>query len=129
MDPSSCYCSQLRTLGCSWTSSNPGRRFYGCGQYGTVGGCNYFLWFDPPMCERSRQVIPGLLRSIDQTESQLHQVQAELRTVKTELQRVDQRGKRIQKVFLVAFLFLLLIFKNGKSNIENTNVGEVKQLL
>ncbi|KAG8379095.1 hypothetical protein BUALT_Bualt07G0052500 [Buddleja alternifolia] len=105
MDPSRCYSSQPRTLRCSWTSSNPGRRFYGCEQYGMVGGCNYFFSFDPPMCERSRQVIPELLRSIDRTESQLHhvqaelrQVQAELRTVETELQRVSQRGKRMKGI-------------------------------
>ncbi|KAG8369938.1 hypothetical protein BUALT_Bualt14G0065300 [Buddleja alternifolia] len=28
------------------------------------GGCGFFSWLDPPMCERSKNVIPGLLRSI-----------------------------------------------------------------
>ncbi|KAG8368804.1 hypothetical protein BUALT_Bualt15G0084800 [Buddleja alternifolia] len=24
------------------------------------GGCSFFPWLDPPMCERSKNVIPGL---------------------------------------------------------------------
>ncbi|KAK3023182.1 hypothetical protein RJ639_044169 [Escallonia herrerae] len=27
--------------------------------------CEYFIWIDPPMCERAVQVIPGLLRRIN----------------------------------------------------------------
>ncbi|KAK3038953.1 hypothetical protein RJ639_027438 [Escallonia herrerae] len=27
--------------------------------------CEYFIWIDPPMCERAEQVIPGLLRRIN----------------------------------------------------------------
>ncbi|KAL6585802.1 hypothetical protein OROMI_002446 [Orobanche minor] len=31
-----------------------------------AGYYNFFQWFDPPMCDRSLQIIPGLLRRLDE---------------------------------------------------------------
>ena len=28
----------------------------------SVGACGFFLWVDPPLCARARQIIPGLLK-------------------------------------------------------------------
>ena len=28
--------------------------------------CGFFRWHDPPICERSKQIIPGLLRRIQE---------------------------------------------------------------
>ncbi|KAI7726310.1 hypothetical protein M8C21_012285 [Ambrosia artemisiifolia] len=36
-------------------NENPGRRFYTCPLV-------YFNWVDPPMCQRSKMIIPGLLK-------------------------------------------------------------------
>ncbi|KAK9036923.1 hypothetical protein V6N11_021846 [Hibiscus sabdariffa] len=46
-----CRCgfpAQLRT---SWSNDNPGRRFFGCKNHGSVvhHACRFFSWFDPPM--------------------------------------------------------------------------------
>ncbi|KAK2983753.1 hypothetical protein RJ640_022695 [Escallonia rubra] len=35
------------------------------------GCCNYFAWYDPEMCERSKNIIPGLLRKIRSLEEEL----------------------------------------------------------
>ncbi|GKA65819.1 zinc finger, GRF-type containing protein [Tanacetum coccineum] len=51
----------------SSTNQNPGRRFYGCPTLSPT--CvNFLRWFDPPMCQRSVQFIPGLLRSRNELE-------------------------------------------------------------
>ena len=34
-------------------------------------GCGFFCWYDPPICERSKKVIPGLLRRIRELESRV----------------------------------------------------------
>ena len=34
-------------------------------------GCNFFGWYDPPICNRARQVIPGLLRKVDLLEKKV----------------------------------------------------------
>ncbi|KAG8370978.1 hypothetical protein BUALT_Bualt13G0039400 [Buddleja alternifolia] len=144
METPRCDCRMASKLQCAWTDANPGRRFYGCGQYGQVGECRYFAWFDPPMCERSRHVIPGLLRSLRRVETELHRVktefdpmEAQLRRVETKLHRVDtelhrvgRREKRVWRALVVACLLLLwLLFGSEKSNAETPNGHEIKQLL
>ena len=34
-------------------------------------GCGFFRWYDPPICARSKKVIPGLLRRIRDLESRV----------------------------------------------------------
>ena len=31
--------------------------------------CGFFEWLDPPMCSRSKQIIPGLLKKINRLEN------------------------------------------------------------
>ncbi|GJS36372.1 hypothetical protein Tco_0534754 [Tanacetum coccineum] len=58
----------------SWTNRNPGRRFYGCPTLSPT--CvNFLRWYDPPMCQRSVQIIPGLLRSRNELEEILAMVE------------------------------------------------------
>ncbi|KAL0440661.1 UNVERIFIED_CONTAM: hypothetical protein Sradi_0005000 [Sesamum radiatum] len=63
-----CTCGWEVAVRTSWTSTNPGRHFRGCpgieGKY-----CGSFQWVDPPMCRRSREIIPGLLALMNQYES------------------------------------------------------------
>ncbi|GJS01116.1 hypothetical protein Tco_0317624 [Tanacetum coccineum] len=56
--------SVIRT---SWTNWNPGHRFYGCPTLSPTY-VNFLRWYDPPMCQRSVQIIPGLLRSRNELE-------------------------------------------------------------
>ncbi|GER30819.1 GRF zinc finger containing protein, partial [Striga asiatica] len=59
-----CYCGERPVIRTSWTSDNLGCRFRSCIEYeGEENpGCNFFSWVDPPMCRRSTEIIPGLLR-------------------------------------------------------------------
>ncbi|KAF7146750.1 hypothetical protein RHSIM_Rhsim04G0160000 [Rhododendron simsii] len=46
---------------------NPGRRFVACPNK----KCNDFEWLDPPMCKRSMQIIPGLLKMRTKMEEEI----------------------------------------------------------
>ena len=97
MDVVTCHCGKRCVLKTSWTDHNPGRRFLGCSQYGvglvnsiiyslsffmilylsvalilqSVGACGFFVWVDPPLCSRARQIIPGLLRRTNELQGKL----------------------------------------------------------
>ncbi|PWA76480.1 zinc finger, GRF-type [Artemisia annua] len=58
-----CTCGRKAVVKTSWTYTNPGRRFYGCPSMGS--DCPFLGWFYPPMCPRSVEIIPGLLRRIN----------------------------------------------------------------
>ncbi|KAG8380805.1 hypothetical protein BUALT_Bualt06G0054700 [Buddleja alternifolia] len=109
-----CYCMRLAKLKCSWTDSNSGRRFYGCELNQNSGGCEFFEWFDPPTCNRSKNVIPGLLRNMDRLETQL---------------RIPcQREKWAWVSLVVCLLIFFLIWLGGKSEVPQAKNGEMKQL-
>ncbi|GJT26634.1 zinc finger, GRF-type containing protein [Tanacetum coccineum] len=62
-----CACGLEAVIRTSWTNRNPGRRFYGCLTLSPT--CvNFLRWYDPPMCQRSVQIVPGLLRSRNELE-------------------------------------------------------------
>ncbi|KAK1419395.1 hypothetical protein QVD17_28562 [Tagetes erecta] len=60
-----CSCGYGSIIRTSWTRVNPGRRFHCC-----IKECGFVAWCDPPMCRRAVEVIPGLLRSINDAQNQ-----------------------------------------------------------
>ncbi|KAG8363373.1 hypothetical protein BUALT_Bualt19G0015600 [Buddleja alternifolia] len=72
-----CYCKKTPCLQTSWTDDNPGRRFIGCENWKN-GGCNFFRWFDPPMCPRSMVVIPELRREKSRVASENDQLRQKI---------------------------------------------------
>ncbi|GKD65698.1 hypothetical protein Tco_1307806 [Tanacetum coccineum] len=54
-------CGEDVVVRTSWTKRNQGKRFYACPTF-----CPFLGWVDPPMCPRSMDIIPGLLRSRNQ---------------------------------------------------------------
>ncbi|GJS74928.1 zinc finger, GRF-type containing protein [Tanacetum coccineum] len=67
-------CGSRGVIRTSWTPTNPGRRFFGCSKRGT--NCGIIDWYDPPMCDRAVQIIPGLLRRINQLQQTIADYQA-----------------------------------------------------
>ncbi|GJZ64355.1 zinc finger, GRF-type containing protein [Tanacetum coccineum] len=65
-----CGCGNEDKIKTSWTDRNLGRRFYGCRMEAT--NCGFFGWVDPPMCERSLDVIPRLLKAKNVLEEDLY---------------------------------------------------------
>lgn len=45
-----------------------------------VGKCGFIRWFNPPMCSRSKNIIPKLLRIINQTKEDITMLKSKLRT-------------------------------------------------
>ncbi|PWA58004.1 zinc finger, GRF-type [Artemisia annua] len=67
--PVRCWCGKQAITRTSWTSANPGRRFYCCPDEGS--SCRWIGRYDPELCARSRMIIPGLLRGRNELEERL----------------------------------------------------------
>ncbi|XP_058733768.1 uncharacterized protein At4g04775-like [Vicia villosa] len=61
-----CRCGLDAPLMTSWTDSNPGRRFYGCGMYKIQGykRCNHFVWYDEKLGPRAKEMISTLKQKL-----------------------------------------------------------------
>ncbi|CAN1185807.1 hypothetical protein LINPERPRIM_LOCUS38768 [Linum perenne] len=93
-----CGCGQMAVIRTSWTESNPGRCFFGCGKYGKVGACKFFRWADPELEEHVRHYVVGLLWKIH------------------DLERVNQRpnlGDRCKKFGCVVIRICMIIVMLG----------------
>ncbi|RYQ92779.1 hypothetical protein Ahy_B09g099020 [Arachis hypogaea] len=58
-----CYCGERPVLATSSTAENPGRRFWGCVNYGIGEECGYFVWAEleqEPQVARLKRRITGL---------------------------------------------------------------------
>lgn len=66
-------------------SINDGRRFLGCVNWSDCdqGGCNFFVWLDPPLCERAKMVIPGLIRKLETMDAKHEELMDELKMIKS----------------------------------------------
>ncbi|KAL8206225.1 hypothetical protein R6Q57_009776 [Mikania cordata] len=78
-----CACGKQAIIRTSWTSKNPGRRFFSCQEQGCNTG--FIGWFDPPMSDRSIDIIPGLLKSKNDLHIQLKTSVAESKSLKKKL--------------------------------------------
>ncbi|GKA80291.1 hypothetical protein Tco_0786887 [Tanacetum coccineum] len=57
----------------------PGRRLYGSSNWTC---CRWIGWVDPPMCPRSIQIIPGLLRARNRHEASIQELTNEVAKLK-----------------------------------------------
>ncbi|KAK6158799.1 hypothetical protein DH2020_006113 [Rehmannia glutinosa] len=96
-----CYCGRRAVLRTSWTDDNPGRRFHACLQY-SGGGCSFFDWEDPPMCRRSRVIIPGLLRKINALKEDVNALKEDVNALEEEVGGLRRTNRRLVK--LVVYL-------------------------
>ncbi|GJT67921.1 hypothetical protein Tco_1419718 [Tanacetum coccineum] len=108
-----CACGLEAVIRTSWTNRNPGRRCHTL----SPTCVNFLRWYDPPMCQRSVQIIPGLLRSRNELEEILAMIEEKRRkcTVIEELERLPgnlvackttEHLKRIQKAVFVEVIDL-----------------------
>ncbi|KAL4378190.1 hypothetical protein GQ457_02G022010 [Hibiscus cannabinus] len=69
-----CFCGLPCDLRTAWSSNNPGRRFFGCKNYGKSrfqSSCNFFRWHDPPITARQKIVVLRLLKKINRMEREI----------------------------------------------------------
>ncbi|KAK9049659.1 hypothetical protein SSX86_031373 [Deinandra increscens subsp. villosa] len=111
-----CYCGRFAIVRTSKTDTNPGRRFYCCAEQGS--NCGFFMWFDPPMCARSTELIPGLLKSKMRADLLEHELrtglgsstrnQADFEKLEQEISKKNTQIKYL--LVIIAFLCLMLLF-------------------
>nr|KAJ0209707.1 hypothetical protein LSAT_V11C400158900 [Lactuca sativa] len=71
-----CTCGSVAVRVTSWTDLNPGRRFWSCARNGR--SCPFLGWVDDSMCHRAVEVIPGLLRRMNNVQMMLIQAHADV---------------------------------------------------
>ena len=108
-----CLCGRLGKLATSCTENNPGRRFVGCQHFESGNSCGFFQWLDPPMCERSKQIIPGLIRKVENLQNKLMTRENELVARENDLENAIRNNKmtKMTIVFLLLSLFMPKLIK------------------
>ncbi|KAL8267960.1 hypothetical protein R6Q59_001758 [Mikania micrantha] len=81
-----CECRKEAIILTSWTSRNPGRRFYGCLDQGSK--CRFIGWFDQNQCQRCMDIIPGLLRDKNSFAVANKNLQEHVTTLKSEASKM-----------------------------------------
>ncbi|KAL8205756.1 hypothetical protein R6Q57_009307 [Mikania cordata] len=96
-----CWCGKQARLRTYWTSRNPGRRFYCFPEKGS--NCKFVGWHDPEMCQRSLEIILGLLRSKNELEVEKNKLQAKVKTIEDGARQMKNylifSGSKISQVF------------------------------
>ena len=59
------------------------------------GACDFFQWFDPPMCTRARNVINGLLQRIERNEEE------------SRMKRTQSCWKSVKLICVLAMFFFM----------------------
>ncbi|KAI5347821.1 hypothetical protein L3X38_000708 [Prunus dulcis] len=101
-------CGNQCRLTTSWTNNNPGRRFWGCADYGVRRGCAFFEWYDPQVCERSKIVICGLLKRLRKEEEENQKSKKEVGAA-LKAQRFLRASVLGSWIFLIVLLGMLVL--------------------
>ncbi|GER25167.1 GRF zinc finger containing protein [Striga asiatica] len=113
-----CLCGKYARMTTSWTSANPGRRYLHCEEK----ACTFWKWFDPPMCARSKEIIPGLLTKINRLEDETNRQHESATTLEAnekkmkKVKKLEKENSQLKKknnilVLLVVITWLVLMFK------------------
>ncbi|KAL8466997.1 hypothetical protein ACS0TY_035902 [Phlomoides rotata] len=89
-----CYCHRVAVTVTSWKEDNVGRRFLGCERYPNKGYCKFFKWIDEQLCERAKQIIPGLLKRLNEQRDEKRNMESvidKLEEMRSIMQSVNDR--------------------------------------
>ncbi|KAI3799773.1 hypothetical protein L1987_35076 [Smallanthus sonchifolius] len=99
-----CECGKEAIILTSWTSRNPGRRFYACPDRGSK--CRFIRWFDHKKCQRCIDIIPDLLRAKNNLEETKNNLEVK---VKAEEDKVAKL-KKILIYSWICFMIYVIFF-------------------
>ncbi|CAK9175893.1 unnamed protein product [Ilex paraguariensis] len=102
MEHMSCYCGTGTKMFTSWRYQNPGRRFLRCKNHKQSGGCGYFEWYDPSMCNQLKNIILDLL--------------VRIKRIKAQLTRIQHREKMLGILLILTWIVVLMNWKNSGVN-------------
>lgn len=138
-DSLTCKCRKIAPLRTSWTSDNPGRRFWCCPYYGTNHrSCDFFMWKDPETCERGKSFGNKLLFRIKDLEKEIATLKIDQNRsrgnlgveqdflskrcvdveetnirLKEELQRIQKKQLVKDTCLVLMFVFLVILIVKG----------------
>ncbi|PHU25178.1 hypothetical protein BC332_03510 [Capsicum chinense] len=134
-----CNHGLLLHLKTSWSDNNPGRRFWSCTYYGS-NKCNFFLWRDGVIDERSKFIISKLAKKVKdmnemlkimkmkeelvgaysdreimemEVESAFTQIEKQCRSfvkMKDEVKNTPQKTIEVKKIESFSSIFMVCIF-------------------
>ncbi|KAL3510474.1 hypothetical protein ACH5RR_029875 [Cinchona calisaya] len=105
-----CKCGEPCGIVTSWTEINPARKFHGCHKYGKHGACDFCLWYDPPMCKRTNNILAKLLRNLRNAET-------ENKNLKLELSKLKAKGSALWIVLALSWMMVfVLLFEYARRN-------------
>ncbi|CAA0830690.1 zinc ion binding [Striga hermonthica] len=84
------WCRRRVVIRTSWTTDNPGRRFYSCLGYKN-GGCNFFSWVDPLTCDRSQKIMPELLKKMNALERANENLKFENTKLEENVEKLEEK--------------------------------------
>ncbi|KAL7613771.1 uncharacterized protein LOC122196740 [Lactuca sativa] len=99
-----CFCGQMAIVRTAWTDKNPGRRFWGCPKEDST--CGFVGWIDPQMCERSKSIIPGLLRSINKLKTEVGKLKEENQMFKYDIGKIKEEKSKLKLYLICSWVFL-----------------------
>ncbi|XP_062150541.1 uncharacterized protein LOC133859225 [Alnus glutinosa] len=94
-----CYCDLPAPLKTSWTTNNPGRRFWGCATYNsrTKSACKFFKWKDNPTCARGKEVLKEIMKKVNELEDENGNLLAKMKDLENERDSCMERVRQLQK--------------------------------
>ncbi|XP_027183955.1 uncharacterized protein LOC113782254 [Coffea eugenioides] len=114
-----CYCQEQCRIVTAWTEANPSRRFHGCRNYGKRGACRFFLWYDPPIPQKMKNIMGALLRDLRSVERENAALLIEMNKLKA----------KVKILFIICICFgVLLVFVLGGKERKKQGLLELKML-
>ncbi|KAJ0597839.1 putative transcription factor GRF family [Helianthus annuus] len=101
-----CQCGKEAVIITSWTSKNPGRRFYACPEPGR--NCRFIGWYDQERCQRCIDIIPGLLRrknALEESNELLNQANI---VVESKLKESEAKAIKLKKILVLSWVLFIV---------------------
>ncbi|XP_058755783.1 uncharacterized protein LOC131628997 [Vicia villosa] len=108
---SQCRCGLEAPLMTSWTDSNLGRRFFGCGMYKVHGHkrCSHFVWYDDELSSRAKEIIYSLQKKLEHERDRLDEANTKVADVKMKLNAMNLLMKFSVSMTLVMAVGLVML--------------------
>lgn len=67
-------------------------------------------WIDPQMCERSKSIIPGLLRSINKLKTEVGKLKEENQMFKYDIGKIKEEKSKLKLYLICSWVFFGFVF-------------------
>ncbi|XP_030445959.1 uncharacterized protein LOC115668690 [Syzygium oleosum] len=94
-----CYCGLQSPILTAKTRKNAGRRFHGCAKFDGPGCCDFFMWVDPKIPDRARDMIVDLLERNQALceSSQSRRDEVDVSSLLTKMKTQRAKNKRLKE--------------------------------